>query len=213
MRLRSLKNFEQRIENTKEFFVVEAGKYKGRWRDYFHNDNPIYLEIGMGKGQFIRQQALLHEDINFIGLEKEIVVLVKASERMERKLDNLVFINGDATNLLSIFSPGEISKIYLNFSDPWPKKRHIKRRLVSPSYLDIYRVINQGSIEFKTDNRSLFTYSIMSFNNFAYKIVDLSLDLHADKENIITTEYEERFLKEGKPIYFIEVENEKHGII
>lgn len=177
------------------------------FKEIFKNDHPLHMEIGMGKGKFIIEQALKNPDINYIGLEKYESVILQALEKAkDLNISNLIFICSDSNIADKFIKKGSISKIYLNFSDPWPKTRHIKRRLTSPLFLKVYEEISiKPHIEFKTDNRELFAYSLISFNNNGYEFLDLSLDLHQDKEEIITTEYEERFIKENKPIYFIEV--------
>ena len=215
MRLRKLKNVDERLEARKDILVFEPETHKGKWRQLFKNDNPIYIEIGMGKGKFIIQHALSNPDINYIGIEREGSVLVKALEKVEVKPMNLYFIKADAVNILDWFNDNEINKIYLNFSDPWPKVRHTKRRLTYGNNLDYYKkiLIDDGYIEFKTDNRHLFEYSIVNFINEGLYITDLSLNLHEDKENIITTEYEDKFTEKGNIIYFVEVKNGKNEVI
>jgi tRNA (guanine-N7-)-methyltransferase len=215
MRLRKLKNVDERLQSRPEIVVLEPTIYKGKWSQLFGNDNPIYLEIGMGKGKFIIQNAIDNPNINFIGLEREGSVLVKAVEKINSKLANLYFVYFDANNVLDLFIDNEIDKIFLNFSDPWPKTRHSKRRLTYSSNLDNYkRVLNEDqTIAFKTDNRHLFEYSLQMFVAEKLEIVDLSLNLHEDKLNIITTEYEDRFIEKGNIIYYIEVKNGKNEII
>jgi len=205
MRLRKLKDASE-ILNNNPLVIKNPQDYKGKWNEYFQNQNPIYLEIGMGKGKFIIENAIKNPNINFIGFEKESTVICKALRKVE-KLANLVFVCDDAENLDNIFSIHEVSKIFLNFSDPWPKNRHEKRRLTYESKLLIYQKIldEKGSIEFKTDNRHLFEYSLQSFTNHGFHILDISLNLHEDKENIITTEYEDKFVSLGKIIYYVEV--------
>lgn len=215
MRLRKLKNVDERLEARQDIIVFEPEKYKGKWREFFNNSNPIYLEIGMGKGKFIIENATLNPDINYIGIEREGSVLVKAVEKVISKPNNLCFIKFDAVDILNIFDENEINKIFLNFSDPWPKSRHTKRRLTYGSNIDNYKNIltKDGSIEFKSDNRHLFEFSIIAFIEEGLNIVDLSLNLHEDKENIITTEYEDRFVEKGNIIYFVEVKNGKNEIV
>lgn len=215
MRLRKLKNVDERLEARQDLVIFNPEKHKGKWRELFNNDHPIYLEIGMGKGKFIVQNAMEFPDINFIGIEKEGSVLVKAIEKVVDKPSNLFFIKADAVNILQYFNKDEIDKIFLNFSDPWPKNRHTKRRLTYNSNLDNYRHIlkSEGSIAFKSDNRHLFEFSLMNFITEKFAIIDLSLDLHADKEKIITTEYEDRFVEKGNIIYFVEVKNGKNEIV
>lgn len=211
MRLRKLKNVDERLQARTDLVVFAPENYRGKWREQFHNDNPIYLEIGMGKGKFIIENALRYPDINFIGLEKEKSVLVKAVEKVEVRPSNLLMISADAVNILHMFAEKEITKIFLNFSDPWPKSRHTKRRLTYSSNLDNYQkiLIDEGTIAFKTDNRHLFEYSLTSFTSQGFQMVDLSLNLHEDKDDIITTEYEDRFTEKGNIIYFVEVKKWK----
>lgn len=203
MRLRNVKNKE--ILGKSPYIVNEPFSFKGKWKEVFKNNNPIYLEIGMGKGQFLINMALNNPNINFIGIEKFDSVMVRTLEKMENyKLTNIKVIKIDAIDILEVFD-NEISKIYLNFSDPWPKRRHSKKRLTSEVFLEKYNQLGNLDIEQKTDNRKLFEYSLQSFVNNNYKILDLSLDLHNDKENIITTEYEDKFTKRNQIIYYINV--------
>lgn len=213
MRRRNIKNADEKIQVFDEVLISNPEEYYGKMSSIFPKQQKIYLEIGMGKGNFIIEQAKTHPDINFIGLEKYASVILQALVKAnELKLPNLRLINGDATNLEKYFTKEEIDLIYLNFSDPWPKARHAKRRLTSPAFLKIYEAItkNPTTIEFKTDNRGLFEYSLITFNEQKYKFLDLSLNLHEHaKENnltVITTEYEDRFSQMGNPIYFVKVE-------
>lgn len=213
MRRRNIKNADEKIQVFDEVLISNPEEYYGKMSSIFSKQQKIYLEIGMGKGNFIIEQAKTHPDINFIGLEKYASVILQALVKAnELKLPNLRLINGDATNLEKYFTKEEIDLIYLNFSDPWPKARHAKRRLTSPTFLKIYEAITKKptTIEFKTDNRGLFEYSLITFNGQKYKFLDLSLNLHEHaKENnltVITTEYEDRFSQMGNPIYFVKVE-------
>ena len=206
MRLRKVKNAIDRIkENPK--CIVDPKTLKGKWKTLFNNENPLYLEIGMGKGTFLIECAKRNPDINYIGIEKFDSVLVRACEKEEfNELPNLYFVLGDASELLEMFEENEVDKIYLNFSDPWPKNRHEKRRLTYSSFLSKYKTVlkNESTLEFKTDNRVFFEYSIKSLNEYKCFFVDLRLDLHkTDVENVLT-EYEEKFSKFG-PIYKVEV--------
>lgn len=181
--------------------------YRGKFKEIFQNDFPIHIEIGMGKGQFITESAKKYPKINFIGIEKYDSVLVRALEKVE-EMDNLRFIRMDAQKIEEIFDK-EIDTIYLNFSDPWPKDRHERRRLSSPSFLEKYDKIFKGNkhIIMKTDNRHLFEYSIKSLTEYGYHIRDLSLNLYEDEyPDNIPTEYEEKFHAKGMPIYRVEVE-------
>lgn len=210
MRLRKVKNALEKIQEYPNIVIPNALELKGKWNTIFKNDNPIYLEIGMGKGKFIIEHAKRNPDINYIGLELQESVLVRALEKViDEPLNNLVFLHEDAFDLNNIFNEGEIDKIFLNFSDPWPKSRHAKRRLTCNNILNSYRLAlkKNGSIEMKTDNRKLFEYSLLEFINNQLEFNDLSLNLHEDKEDIITTEYEDKFVSKGNVIYFVEVKN------
>ena len=210
MRLRKVKNALEKIQEYPNIVIQNATSNKGKWNEVFKNNNPIYLEIGMGKGKFIIENARRNPDINYIGLELQESVLVRALEKLiEEPLDNLVLLHEDAFELNNIFEDGEIDKIYLTFSDPWPKSRHAKRRLTCNNILNSYRKALKldGTIEFKTDNRKLFEYSILEFIQNGLEFKELSLNLHEDKEDIITTEYEDKFMAKGNVIYFVEVKN------
>lgn len=204
MRRRNAKNAHERVLNRDGLMILNPKEYKGKWKELFNNDNPIYLEIGMGKGKFIIEHARRNPNINYIGIEKFEGVIIQACDKIkDGELTNLHLVAGDATNLLEWFEEGEIAKIFLNFSDPWPKSRHAKRRLTYKTYLDMYRKISNGEIEFKTDNRELFEFSLMSLNENNWKFLDLTFDLHAREEDIVTTEYEDKFSAKGNPIYFV----------
>lgn len=206
MRLRRIKNIEEKIKKYEGLIVFDCENNKGKWKKSFGNDNQIYLEIGMGKGKFILKHAMTNPDINYIGCEISDSVIYKAAEKAEG-VSNLLMINKDASLLNDIFEEKEISKIFLNFSDPWPKSRHAKRRLTSESFLSIYKKLLgvDGVVEMKTDNRKLFEYSLTKFNEAGWVFEELSLDLHQDKEDIITTEYEDKFVGLGQVIYFVKV--------
>ena len=211
MRRRNVKNAKQRVESHPELVILNPKDYKGKWNTLFKNDNPIYLEIGMGKGKFLLEHAKSNTNINYIGLEKFDSVIVQAVEKIYPcNLNNILLLNVDAEELLDIFDENEISKIFLNFSDPWPKNRHEKRRLSHANFLNRYQKILKGDIEMKTDNRELFEFSLMSFNENRWKFEELSLDLHHrnEDEKIITTEYEDRFTSKGNVIYFVRIKKE-----
>lgn len=205
MRLRNIKGSKEFIEAS-PFVIQTPEEYKGKWCDFFHNDNPIHIEIGMGKGQFIHQLAEQNPDINYIGIEMYSSVLYRALEkRLQTDLENLYFLRFDAKYLDTIFDKGEVSRIYLNFSDPWPKDRHAKRRLTSPNFLSLYDTVlaKDGIIQFKTDNRDLFDFSVESVEQSTlWHINEITYDLHKSEfvTNNIMTEYESRFVAEGKPI-------------
>ena len=208
MRQRNVKNKEQ-IINCSYYIIHNPSELKGKWNILFGNNNPIYIEIGMGKGKFILENALKYPNINFIGIEKYDSIIALAIKKIENyKLANLKLIRMDAMDIDNVFNK-EIDKIYLNFSDPWPKKRHLKRRLTSPLFLNKYDSLfkQKNIIEMKTDNRKLFEYNLINFNENNYKIMKISLDLHKDNivDNIMT-EYEERFIMSNSIIYYVNVE-------
>ena len=211
MRIRNLKNTEVLIKNN-NYIVDNPCDYKGKWSSLFNNDNPINLEIGMGKGDFIIDMAMKNPNINFIGLEKYTSVIVRAIKKLEGiNLNNLKLINIDALNIEDIFEK-EINLIYLNFSDPWPKKRNAKRRLTSVNFLELYDNIFKGKKEIllKTDNQLLFESSILSLNEYGYKIVDISLDLWSTDKVYSETEYEHKFRNLGVNIKYLDaVKDEK----
>lgn len=210
MRLRKIKNANEKLLEFPDLVIQNPKEYKGRWHTIFGNNNDIYLEIGMGKGRFITLNAALNPNINYIGLELSDSILLKAAREISfKKLINLKLINYDATNLKDLFIDKSISKIFLNFSDPWPKSRHAKRRLTSDYYLSLYKelLIDKGIIEMKTDNRKLFEYSLLKFNEHGFKFLDVNLNLHEEANpDIITTEYEEKFKSLQSIIYYIKVE-------
>lgn len=202
MRLKHVKGANEIIEKGK-YYVEDATNYIGKWKEVFQNDNPIYIEIGMGKGDFIIENALRYPNINFIGIEKFDSVLVRAIQKSnELEIDNLKLVRLDANYIDTIFSK-EISLIYLNFSDPWPKERHAKRRLTSPIFLEKYDKIFKSNAEIimKTDNNPLFEYSKESLENFGYQIKSITRDLYQeDVSQNIKTEYEKKFVKLGVKI-------------
>lgn len=205
MRLRNITGSREVIAASK-YVIHEPETYKGRMRELFGNQNPLHIEIGMGKGRFIMELAALHPKINYIGIEKYSSVLLRAIQKMEQnELPNLRFIRMDAENITEVFDKEEADKIYLNFSDPWPKDRHAKRRLPSKEFLDRYDVIlnKEGKLEFKTDNRALFDFALEQLPLAGWEAEQVTFDLHHDEkmmEGNIMTEYEERFSAEGNPI-------------
>ena len=210
MRLRNVKNKEE-IMRESDSLIVNPTNYKGKWKEYFNNDNPIYVEIGMGKGKFIVENALNNPDINYIGIEKYDSVVAKALQKIDKKLDNLVMVRADANIIQDIFDH-EITCIYLNFSDPWPKNRHHLRRLSSSVFLEKYESIfvKKKRIEMRTDNRLLFQYSLVSFSEAGYTLKEVYLDYHQDNMPSITTEYEDKFAGNGMPIYYVRCEKDCH---
>lgn len=210
MRLRNVKNKEE-IMRESDSLIVNPTNYKGKWKEYFNNDNPIYVEIGMGKGKFIVENALNNPNINYIGIEKYDSVVAKALQKIDKKLDNLVMVRADANIIQDIFDH-EVTCIYLNFSDPWPKNRHHLRRLSSSVFLEKYESIfvKKKRIEMRTDNRLLFQYSLVSFSEAGYTLKDVYLDYHQDNMPSITTEYEDKFAGNGMPIYYVRGEKDCH---
>ena len=209
MRLRNVPGSQERILND-AFTIQTDGEngedFKGLWnQNFFNNDHPIHIEIGMGKGQFITQMAKENPDINYIGIEKYSSVLVRAlDKRADLELENLRFMRMDAEDITSYFAPDEISKIYLNFSDPWPKDRHSKRRLTSRCFLERYDKIltKDGYVQFKTDNRPLFDFSLEEVEEAGWTLEKCTFDLHHSEylEGNIMTEYEEKFSSMDHPI-------------
>lgn len=206
MRLRNVTGSREMIA-ANDFVIHEPKEYKGKWRQLFNNNNPLFVEIGMGKGRFIMDLAKQNPDINYIGIEKYSTVLLRALQKMEENpLPNVVFIRMDAEEITDVFDKGEIDRIYLNFSDPWPKDRHAKRRLPSRQFLERYDIIlkENGTIEFKTDNTDLFTFAKEEVAESKWKIKAITHDLHNDPvmmEGNVMTEYEEKFSSMGNPIY------------
>ena len=217
MRIRHIKGAEEYIEQS-PFVINEPQSFQGRWKEaVFGNQNPLYLEVGMGMGQFIRTHAQQHPEYNYIGFEINSTVLYKALRRYlelregagqpaEPEASNLRFIRQDARFLAEDFGPGEVDRIYLNFSDPWPKDKNANKRLTSPVFMKLYDKILRpdGIIEFKTDNEGLFDYSLESIPECGWELAAVTRDLHGDPElskGNIMTEYEEKFSKKGNPIY------------
>lgn len=205
MRLRNISGARERIATDK--YVVQSPKsQKGHWHEFFGNDHPIHIEVGMGKGRFILSLAAANPKINYIGIEKYSSVLIRAlDKRPELETDNLVFIRLDATAITDVFDKDEISRIYLNFSDPWPKDRHAKRRLTSTLFLERYGkiLVPGGEIQFKTDNTPLFDFSLeqIALAGWETKEVNYNLHEHGPAPGNIMTEYEERFYEKGNPIH------------
>lgn len=206
MRLRNIPGSREAIAAS-EYALPEESDCIGKWHLIFGNDNPIYIEIGMGKGRFLMEFAEKHPEINYVGIEKYSAVLLRAVQKMEEKpLPNVKFIRMEAEHILRYFGKGEVDRIYLNFSDPWPKDRHAKRRLPSREFLDRYRILLKegGHLEFKTDNKELFDFAVAETEQANWEIMEITYDLHHDelmsRENVMT-EYEERFSAKGNPIY------------
>lgn len=205
MRLRHIPGSEQEIEAS-PYVVQNPEEKKGRWNEVFGNERPIEIEVGMGKGRFIMELASLHPEINYVGIERYPSVLLRGlQKRAEMELNNIVFMCVDAKNLSEIFNPEEVQKIYLNFSDPWPKDRHTKRRLTSEEFMEVYDKILKpdGVVEFKTDNKGLFEYSLEAIPGDVWEIKESTFDLHHSEmgEGNVMTEYEEKFSLKGNPIF------------
>lgn len=208
MRMRKKKNCAARIERCGDIRITDPEAHKGKWREVFGNDNPIHVEIGCGKGSFVVGMAKMYPDVNFIAIEKVEDVIVMAMEKaIENEVKNVRFMDLDAERIEDFFEKGEIERIYLNFSDPWKKSKQAKRRLTHKSFLDRYKkVLNSGDyIWFKTDNRKLFEFSLNSFCAEGFKLQNITLDLHdSGFEGNVITEYEQKFVDLGQPIYRLE---------
>ncbi len=216
MRLRNITGSREAIAAS-PYVIQEAVQpdCPGTWQKIFGNDNPVHIEIGMGKGKFIHTMAREHPEINYVGIEKYSSVLLRAIQKMEQEeLSNLKFLRMDAEDIVKVFGAGEVDRIYLNFSDPWPKDRHAKRRLPSRQFLARYEVIlkEEGSLEFKTDNRELFDFAVEELEPAGWKAQAITYDLHSDAalaQGNVMTEYEEKFSAMGNPIckYIISIGN------
>lgn len=209
MRLRNVKGSREQIAAS-EYTIKEAEKIKGHWAEYLKDNKPLQLEIGMGKGRFLMELAEKNPDIHYIGIEKYSSVLVRALEKMEENpLENLHFIRMDAEEIVNIFEKGKVDQIYLNFSDPWPKERHAKRRLTSRQFLNRYQNIlkERGRVIFKTDNRELFDFSLEEIKEAGWTLEKCTFDLHHSEyvEGNIMTEYEAKFVAQGKPICMLQI--------
>ena len=209
MRLRNVRGSQERIEQNPYTIQADGANgsdYKGLWKkNIFKNDNPIHIEIGMGKGQFITTLASMNPNINYIGIEKYSSVLIRALDKRETlETDNLMFLRMDAEDINDFFAPDEIDRIYLNFSDPWPKDRHAKRRLTSRQFLERYDkiLIKDGYVQFKTDNRPLFDFSLEEVKESGWILDEYTFDLHQNgpAPNNVKTEYEEKYYNLGNPI-------------
>ena len=208
MRLRNIPGAREAVAQDRRC-VQSSEETKQGWKNIFGNDNPIAVEVGMGKGRFITDMAVKYPDIHFVGIERYESVMIKALKKldeMEKEPENLRFIRMDAAEIEQFFAKGEVSKIYLNFSDPWPKARHAKRRLESREFLKIFSGIlaEDGIIEFKTDNKDLFDFALEEIEPAGCELLYMSRDLHSDeaemKDNVMT-EYEEKFSAKGNPIF------------
>lgn len=209
MRLRNKPWAKDFMGEHQDVLILEEEGKNINWKEIFGNEQPIHVEVGTGKGQFVIGMALANPDINYIGVEHFDNVIVSALEKVIEadKPSNLRLIRGNGANLEQLFGAGELDRVYLNFSDPWPKTRHAKRRLTHESFLARYEKVlkAKGEIHFKTDNRKLFEYSLVSMSTYGMQLLDVSLDLHAEMpEDNIMTEYEEKFSAKGQPIYRLE---------
>ena len=226
MRLKNIKGSREAIKES-EYVIKEVPKegvetradekevgrivlgdwlVKGNWAEVFKNSNPVWIEIGMGKGTFIMEMAKKYPAINFVGIEKYSSVLLRAVQKQEiENLENVRFIRMDAEYVTDVFEENEVDKIFLNFSDPWPKKRNAKRRLTSRQFMARYDKIlkKDGVVEFKTDNVDLFDFSLEEIPLAGWKILAFTKDLHNDEimnEGNVMTEYEKKFSENGSKI-------------
>ena len=208
MRLRHKPWAQDLINDYPQYVPADPLSLRGNWQARFDREQPIHIEVGSGKGQFIIEMARKHPNINYIAMELQTSVTVRILEKqIEAQLPNLQIINGHGGDLSDYFAEGEIDLVYLNFSDPWPKKRHAKRRLTSHSFLTQYErvLVANGEVHFKTDNQQLFEYSLASLSQYGMVLKQVWLDLHhADFEGNVMTEYEEKFSERGQPIYRLE---------
>ncbi|URM33779.1 tRNA (guanosine(46)-N7)-methyltransferase TrmB [Cytobacillus firmus] len=210
MRQRNKPWAKDKLADYPQYVISEPEKNKGKWNEAFDKDQPLHIEIGTGKGRFLTGMAKANPDINYIGIELAESVIVTALDRIiEEELSNIKLLNVNANDLRDFFEKDEVNRVYLNFSDPWPKKRHAKRRLTYRSFLEIYEdiLVDKGEIHFKTDNQGLFESSLMSFSDYGMLLTFVSLDLHnSDYEGNIMTEYEEKFSSRGSRIFRCEVQ-------
>lgn len=219
VRLRNITGCREAIAES-PYVVKEAllSRCAGRWKDIFGNGNPIHVEIGMGKGKFIHTMAKEHSNVNYVGIEKYSSVLLRAVQKLEQEeVPNLKLVRMDAEGIEGVFGMGEVDRIYLNFSDPWPKDRHAKRRLPSKEFLVRYRQILKpgGRLEFKTDNRELFDFALQELEPAGWEAQALTFDLHKDAqmmEGNVMTEYEEKFSAMGNPIYKYVIRPARHRL-
>ena len=210
MRVRNRPGAAEMLAAHPNFVISDPTLWKGKWNELFENDHPIHIEIGMGKGQFITGMAKAHPEINYIGVEMQVsVVSIALDKLIEQPLPNLKLLHVDGSALTKYFADREVDQIYLNFSDPWPKKRHEKRRLTYKTFLAVDEQILRpnGEIHFKTDNQGLFEYSLASFSQYGMILKQVWLDLHQSQfEGNIMTEYEEKFSSKGQRIYRVEAQ-------
>ncbi|MFS0780513.1 tRNA (guanosine(46)-N7)-methyltransferase TrmB [Bacillus sp. 1P06AnD] len=210
MRLRNKPWAKDKLNEYPQYVIQEPESHKSNWGEVFGNNNPIHIEVGTGKGRFITEMARTNPDINYIGIEAYESVIVHALDRLiDAELPNVKLLAVNAVDLRNFFGKGDVSRVYLNFSDPWPKTRHEKRRLTYATFLQTYEDIlpEGGEIHFKTDNRGLFQYSLISMSQYGMTLKDVNLHLHdSDFEGNIMTEYEEKFSNKGSRIYRVEAQ-------
>jgi len=213
MRQRNKPWAKEKLAEFPQYVIQSPESNIGKWQEVFDKSQPLHIEIGTGKGRFITGMAKANPHINYIGIELQDSIIVTALEKIiDEELTNVKLMNVNAADLQKFFAKGEVDRIYLNFSDPWPKVRHAKRRLTFESFLKIYEsiLIDNGEIHFKTDNQGLFEFSLMSFSQYGLLLKDVSLDLHTSNfEGNIMTEYEEKFSQKGNRIYRSEVQYRK----
>lgn len=207
MRYNVVKNANN-IINSSKYLIKNPASYKGKWREVFNNNNPICLELGMGRGSFIVQMAKTHPNINYIGIELDSSQTATAISKIgNQKINNLKMICADARNIIDYFGK-EINTIYLTFSEPWPKKQDEKKRFTHISYLKLYdRIFKKDKhIILKTDNKILFASSLENLSKYWYSFEKVSLDLHNDERRIenIMTDFEKQYFKEHRPIYYVD---------
>lgn len=224
MRLRGRKGIREHLEQQKDLVVLDPSQYKGKWSQLFGNDRPLHVELGMGKGQFVSGMSFKNPECNFVGMDMYDELIRRGSEKVRairsgsehEDPSNVRLALGNIESIEEFFAPGEIERIYLNFSDPWPKKKHWRRRLTHPRFLEKYRTLlnERGEIHFKTDSRELFEFSLNAFAACGLQMSDISLNLHRDgiNEKHVMTEYESKFVGQGMPIYRVEVKVGKAAV-
>jgi tRNA (guanine-N7-)-methyltransferase len=205
MRLRNKPWAEDEILAHPKLVIPNPQELKGKWHTFFNNSNPIHIEVGTGKGRFVSEMAKAHPEINYIGVELQTSVIVVALEKVkEANVPNLCLLRQNVEDLLLFFEPGELERVYINFTDPWPKKRHDKRRLTHGLFLKKYQFLvgEGGEVHLKTDNEGLFEFSLNSFADFGCRLKRITFNLHeSDFEGNIMTEYEEKFSSKGMKIF------------
>ncbi|RKL66773.1 tRNA (guanosine(46)-N7)-methyltransferase TrmB [Salipaludibacillus neizhouensis] len=208
MRLRNKPWAMEFIDSHPEIREKNPKSWQGKWDERFNKAQPLFVEVGTGKGKFVTDMAKEYPDTNFIGIEKYESIIVSGVQRViDEPVDNLLFLQENAHNITDFFGAKEVDRIYINFTDPWPKNRHEKRRLTNKFFLEKYEEIlkENGEIHFKTDNQALFEYSIESLTDYGFLLKNVSLDLHnSDMKDNIMTEYEEKFSEKGMRIYRLE---------